>query len=176
MKRWQVTHQGCSYADKSSQCFNLKLCAAIKGLNLTDYGVYTLLKVNVAEVYNLLQFYSIYYAIKCTWAVDSTVGLQYKRTYFWFHFLQCRVRRGLSLPWWPASCTQGYLCFLNCWMNGDQCTMLRIFRHELCCKDNKEKTSVKSPSIVNHIPKLLQCTSIIATLWMRSGRSYSRQL
>ena len=38
----------------------------------------------------------------------------------------------LKLPWWPANCTQGYLClFLQVWKNGVHWTMFRSLRHPI---------------------------------------------
>ena len=48
-------------------------------LLITVTGAATLLEVKVAEQQNPLQFTVGY---KCTWAVEYTVGLLYKRTYF----------------------------------------------------------------------------------------------
>jgi hypothetical protein len=38
-------------------------------------------------------------------------------------------------PWWPASWTHGYLCFLYVWKNGVHWTIFRSFRQPEGCKE-----------------------------------------
>lgn len=45
----------------------------------------------------------------------------------------------LKFPWWPASWTQGYLCFLYVWKNGVHCTMFRSFLHLSDCWNEEKK-------------------------------------
>merc|ERR1719427_2331852 len=53
--------------------------------------------------------------------MHSSAALSFLRTVPW-------VLPALKFPLWPASCTQSYLCSLNCCTNGLQVTALLTFR------------------------------------------------
>ena len=44
--------------------------------------------------------------------------------------------KDVHLPWWPASWTHGYLCFLYVWKNGVHWTIFRSFRQPEGWKQN----------------------------------------
>lgn len=76
------------------------------------------------------------YRNKLTWKQSSSFGQSFLRTVPW-------SGPALKLPWWPASCTHGYRCFLYVWKNGVHCTIFRNFLHpDGCSKQNQSNIKV----------------------------------